>query len=394
MLDLTDYDYNLPADNIALQPLENRYDSRLLVFGGSTKIEHSTFRNIANYIPANSILIRNSTKVIPARLILHKQTGGAVELLCIEPILPSNDPQIAMTAMGSCKWECIVGGRNVNVGMELNADFLTANILERYENKAVVEFRWNNNTTFAQTIDAIGKIPLPPYIKRDANEDDKYRYQTVYANIDGSVAAPTAGLHFSQNTFNALKAKNIDIAEVVLHVGPGTFVPIDTSIAEHKMHNEQFFVSRNTIETLANNYAKENGFIVATGTTSLRTLESLYWSGVKLLRKEPLGNIAQNYPYSINADYSSEEAFARLHKYMADNGMDMLNGRTQLFITPGYKIRTINALITNFHLPKSTLLLLVSAFIGIDNCKQVYAEALKENYRFLSYGDSSLLMPI
>ena len=470
-LNLNDFDYELPENKIALFPNEKREQSKLLVFESSykentvidgrmqyaptvgaycirpsrndSKITHSSFDKICDFIPENSLVILNSTKVIPARFAMKKESGGVVELLLTEPIFPSQDPQITISSNSPTVWECIVGGRKIlentiltpighmqcattspqfndsrgkvcspienntewqaNPAPTRNAGVLNlkAFIKKRYENKATVEFSWQpENFSFAEVLELLGKIPLPPYIKREVSEIDKNRYQTVYAKIAGSVAAPTAGLHFSENIFSDFKNKNIEIAEVVLNVGPGTFVPIETEINFHQMHSEQIFVSKKTIEMLSENYLKEKSFTVATGTTSLRTLETLYWFGVRLLREdfdvENFDNssgffLEQNYPYLTKMDFTVEETFSILVDFLNKKNIDLLHLRTQLFIVPSYKIRTANALITNFHLPKSTLLLLVSAFVGTENCKNIYSSALENNYKFLSYGDSSLL---
>ena len=413
---LDDFDYNLPNDVIAQYPNEEREKSKLLVFDKqSNNYTHTTFNNIDNFLPKDSLIVLNSTKVIPARFFMRKKTGGIIELLCIAPYAPSKDPQITMNAKGKCCWECIVGGRNVIPNMILYLDNyynnnyinytlkdidLKAHILSRNENKAIVEFIWNKKVTFRTVLETIGKMPLPPYIRREAENIDKERYQTVYANISGSVAAPTAGLHFSNSVLKSLLNKNINFANIILHVGPGTFVPITTTIEKHKMHFEQIFIDIKTIKKIAEQYSKKNSFVISTGTTSLRTLETLYWVGVKSIKKElelinnEYAVLEQNYAYSLNNNetYSVYEAFNALIEYITKKNINNLECYTQLFIIPGYKIKTINALITNFHLPKSTLLLLVSAFIGIDNCKKIYREALANSYRFLSYGDSSLLI--
>lgn len=407
-LNLSDFDYELPENKIALFPNEKREQSKLLVFDAhkNEKITHSNFSHLCDFIPENSLVVVNSTKVIPARFAMRKETGGVVELLLTEPIFPSTEPQITIASTSPTVWECIVGGRKIlessflfPTSSEIN---LKAFIKKRYENKAIVEFSWQpENISFAEILELLGKIPLPPYIKREVSEVDKNRYQTIYANSAGSVAAPTAGLHFTENIFSDFKKKNIDIAKIVLNVGPGTFVPIESDVNSHQMHSEQIFVSKKTIEQIFNNYLKENNFTVATGTTSLRTLETLYWFGVRLIRKDfDVHNfdntkgyfLEQNYPYQKISDIKVVDSFSILLDFMNEKNIDLLHLRTQLFIVPSYKIRTINALITNFHLPKSTLLLLVSAFIGTANCKNIYNSALTNDYRFLSYGDSSLLI--
>ena len=406
-LNLDDFDYDLPDEKIALFPNEIRENSKLLVFDGNkNKMSHTFFADICNFLPENSLLVINSTKVIPARFLLKKESGGIIELLCIEPISPSTNPQIAIAAQSPTTWECIVGGRKVREEMELlplvNEISLKAKILQRYENKAVVEFSWNlQNVSFGEILNNLGKIPLPPYIKREIAETDNLRYQTIFANNVGSVAAPTAGLHFSENILNEFNKKNIELAKIILHIGPGTFVPIEAEITDHQMHSEQIFITSETIEKLIANYSKSKNFTIATGTTSLRTLETLYWLGVKILRKDmnnkDLQNqngfyLEQNYPYQKNSTIEVKDSFFAIFEKMNELQINVLQGRTQLFIVPSYQIRTANALITNFHLPQSTLLLLVSAFIGTENCKEIYKSALLNDYKFLSYGDTSLLI--
>jgi len=400
-IDLNGFDYELPKDRIALFPLEERDQSKLLVADcKSQRIEHSVFFNINDYLPSNSLIIVNATKVIQARIFMSKQTGGKAELLCVNPISPSSDPQITMSARKNCIWECIIGGRNIRENTKLfsNDNQLSAKMLKRYENYAIVEFEYSASDTFSEILLKIGQIPLPPYINRDIIELDKDRYQTVYSKAEGSVAAPTAGLHFTDKVIAKLKAKQILFDEVILHVGPGTFVPIEKSVAEHKMHKEQLFVSKATIENLILAIRK-NSKIIATGTTSLRTLETLYWVGVKIHYQNFDINtnllLNQFEPYQLLDKYPEitfEQSMIEIQQKFSEENRLFISGNTELFILPGYQIRTADGLITNFHLPKSTLLLLISAFVGGEFWKQIYNEALINNYRFLSYGDSSLLM--
>lgn len=405
-IDINEFDYNLPSEKIAEYPVEQRDKSKLLVaFANESKIENRLFDCIDQYIPDNSLLVVNSTKVIAARLNMYKPTGGAAELLCISPISPSVDPQIVMSEKNECVWECILGGRNIKQGMILEAGHgelkLFAEIIEKTDNIVKAKIKWNNNNlSFAELISMLGKVPLPPYIKREAAQEDIERYQTVFADKSGSVAAPTAGLHFTQNVLDRLKQKGISRAEMVLHVGPGTFLPIENDVKSHKMHSEQIFVSKNEIEKIYNELSKSNPFITATGTTSLRTLESLYWVGLKINRGEFVANNQDDllldqhepYQYTDNNIINTKASFESILEYLTANNLEQIAGRTRLFVMPGYKIKTANALITNFHLPKSTLLLLVSAFIGRNFWKQIYDYALNSDYRFLSYGDSSLLI--
>lgn len=402
--DINEFDYDLPKEKIALYPLDKRDESKLIYANASSgEIIHSKFNQIGKFSPNGSLVVFNSTKVIAARMRLQKPTGGKIELLCVNPVSPSVDPQITVASKGTCVWECIVGGRNVSQGMNLfpidsNIEF-EAMILERYSNYAKVEFKYASEVSFSDVLMKLGDIPLPPYIDRETEESDQLRYQTVYSKADGSVAAPTAGLHFTDELISKLSENEIKFSELILHVGPGTFKPIDGNVAEHDMHKEQFFVSREAIEDLIS--AKSNNRkIIATGTTSLRTLESIYWLGVKSFYEDYSIDSAgtfldQNEPYQLMEKYDEiglTDALNSILIQMQQKGLNYISGETKLFILPKYKIRTADGLITNFHLPKSTLLLLVSAFIGEEMRQTIYNEALKNEYRFLSYGDSSFLM--
>lgn len=392
-ININDYDYELKEQQIALTPAKNRDESNLLIFKNGN-ISHSKFCNITEYMLDNSLLVRNDTKVIPARMIFQKETGGIIELLLISPIEPSNDPQICMSAMHETIWECIVGGRNIRENSYLICNNLTAYVLSRYDNKARIRFTWVDNIPFGGVIKAVGNIPLPPYIKRNITESDKARYQTIYATNNGSVAAPTAGLHFSESTLLKLKEKNINTANITLHIGPGTFVPISTNVKHHTMHHEQIMVNIEEIQKILKQLQNKQP-IVAVGTTSLRTLETLYWLGIKLhntsVSLHDNLTLAQHEPYQCNNLLPAEQAISTLYEVMQQHNIAHITANTQLFIVPGYKIRTVDAIITNFHLPKSTLLLLVAAFVGENNWKNIYNAALTNNYKFLSYGDSSIL---
>ncbi len=399
---LDEFDYDLPTERIPFFPTTSREESKLLV-ATKDRIFDDYFINIEKYLPSESLLIVNSTKVIAARLLMQKPTGGAVELLCINPVVPSTDPQLTMAAFGSCRWECLVGGKNVRENIVLSLfgatpDIFSATIISRYSNLALVEFRFNPNESFSQALLKYGEIPLPPYIARKAEAIDSERYQTVYSNQEGSVAAPTAGLHFTQEIFAKLEKKNIQRRELILHVGPGTFKPVSTSIEEHDMHNEQFFVSQEILQALLLNF-QQNKTLIATGTTSLRTLESLYWIGLKYHYEksdipEAGAFLGQFEPYELSAKnklISWGEALETLLDRLQKADLSVFHGQTKLLISPGYQMQTAQMLITNFHMPKSTLLLLVSAFIGEKARKNIYNHALQSSYRFLSYGDSSLL---
>lgn len=407
-IDIIDYDYNLPNDKIALFPTENREESKLLVADKSNNtIEHKYFSDITEHITENSLLVLNNTKVIAARILVSKPTGGKAEILCTEPISPSYDPQIAMSATKTCLWKCIIGGRSIKEGMILkplisNKIFdikLDAEVTDKNGMDAVVRFNWNSDTiTFADILAELGTVPLPPYINRHQISEDKERYQTVYANYDGSVAAPTAGLHFSNDILKKITSKNIQICNLTLHVGVGTFKPVDDEgISNHNMHEEQIFVTKDSINLILSAY-KENKKIIAVGTTSLRTLETLYRIGINLFHsnyhnfKNDGFFLDQWEVYYKKNTVTPESSFTALLNYMHDNKIQDLHGKTKLLILPGYEINTISGLITNFHLPKSTLLMLVGAFIGEKFRKSIYQEALNKDYRFLSYGDSSILL--
>jgi S-adenosylmethionine:tRNA ribosyltransferase-isomerase len=406
-INLENYYYNLPQDRIAQFPEPDRSNSKFLLAKATTgEISHHRFSEIHELIPENSLLIINSTKVIAARLLLRKESGGKAEILCVEPVKPNNDPQLVMAATKSCTWKCIIGGKKIIPGMVLSPEFafqeinLNAIILERNGNEAIVEFFWKpESESFASVLEELGNVPLPPYIKRDADENDKDRYQTIYAQNDGSVAAPTAGLHFTDEIIQKLKDKNIPICEVSLHVGPGTFKPIEESIQMHDMHSEQIFVNRKSIEMILSHLKTQKSPIIATGTTSLRAIESLYWFGMKLLiEPEKFKDTKELFveqwdPYNITENSQKPHTIvleAILH-WMYENQIEILTGKTKLFIVPGYEFKIVNGLITNYHIPKSTLILLVAAFLGDKLWRQVYEDAMRNGYRFLSYGDASIL---
>ena len=403
---ITDFDYELPKEKIALYPLDKRENSKLLFADlPKKKINHYHFSEIADLLDKNTLLVLNDTKVISARVKLYKKSGGAVELLLINPISHSFDPQVALAAKVSSSWKCIVGGRNVNEGTVLKGYHegyrIEAEILRRESNEADVEFRWfPANFSFSQILTDYGTVPLPPYIKRSADENDKERYQTVYAGWDGSVAAPTAGLHFTPEILNDIEQKGISISRLTLHVGPGTFQPLSTEkVSEHKMHEERFFISADELNKLIEAAETERKIIPA-GTTSLRTLESLYWIGAKILagKKVPFDgscSFEQWEAYKLAKQIDSLPSRLESLKAIADNlqikGLAHFSAVTKLLIAPSYQFKMTDGLITNYHIPQSTLILLVAAFAGDDYWKEIYKTALDSNYRFLSYGDSSFL---
>ncbi len=387
-IDINEYLYDLPADRIALHPLEQRDQSRLLVYDKG-RISHQKFTQIADLLEDNSMLVLNNTRVIPARLHFTKPSGAVIEIFLLQPVAPSTLVQQAMIAREEATWKCTVGNiRRWNDGITLQLETSRATIaavlIDR--NQGLVKFTWKGTASFAEIIEAIGETPLPPYIRRDADEQDKRRYQTVYARHEGAVAAPTAGLHLTDELLGRLKQKNITPAWVTLHVSAGTFMPVKVQNAvDHTMHEEQLIITRELIGQLLGNRK-----IVAVGTTSLRVLESIYWFGCKLAGDPDASFvIGQDDAYGLVAPVAVDTSLENVLRRMEGSE---LGGRTSIYIRPGYKFHLCDALITNFHQPGSTLMLLVAAFIG-ENWKKVYREALNEGYRFLSYGDSSLLMP-
>ena len=398
-ISLSDYTYALPEDCIAAFPVENREESLLLVCEKEGNIHHDHFRNLADYLKEGDQLVFNNSRVIPARLIFTKNTGSKIELFCIAPLDPLRY-ELSLNSKSGCVWECMVGNlkrftdRHLHLEVMMNGRTirLQAEKLKQKGNLAEIRFTWQPNlATFAKILSAIGKTPLPPYIKREPDEKDRERYQTVYSKKDGSVAAPTAGLHFTEQVLGQLKSKNISFHEVTLHVGAGTFQPIKAeSLQKHDMHAEFIQVARDFISHMG----EINQPVAAVGTTSVRTLESLYWMGVKVLEQGMIPaeelKLAQWEAYELRQDVSIRNAFQSLEKWLDHNGMTELLSSTRLMIIPGYRFRMIKTLITNFHQPGSTLLLLVAAFLG-DSWKDAYRYALDKGFRFLSYGDSSIL---
>lgn len=392
------YDYPLPEERIAKYPLAERDASKLLVLKDN-KISESQFKYVGNFLPKDTLLVFNETKVIRARLQFHKVTGSRIEIFCLEP---EKDYQVAFSAVSPVRWKCLIGNAKrwkegkLSMGLVVSgqAVVLSAERVSQNDQYAEIEFSWMpENLSFASVLEAAGEIPLPPYLHRDAEPDDRDRYQTVFARYDGSVAAPTAGLHFTQPLIAALREQGFDFDEVTLHVGAGTFRPVSTdTIGEHAMHSETVIVRKSLIQNLIEHLGKP---IVPVGTTSTRTLESLYWLGVMLkeqgLDLRPL-HVEQWFPYEDHAPLSTLEALQMALDYLKQHNLTRLEASTALMIAPSYKMRVINGLITNFHQPKSTLLLLVSALIG-ERWKECYCFALEHGFRFLSYGDSCLFLP-
>lgn len=398
---IAEYNYSLPDDRIAAFPLPERDESRLLVYK-SGKIADKRYRDLPGELPAGSLLVFNQTKVIPARLHMQKPSGGAIEIFCLEPS-ENKDPALALAVAGNATWKCLVGGaakwKNGQVlekriplpaGGELA---LQASLQERNQGHFLVAFQWTPaHLRFADVLELAGAMPIPPYLKREATSTDHDRYQTVYAREEGSVAAPTAGLHFTPSLLDSLRKKNIGEAFVTLHVGAGTFKPVQTdTIGGHEMHAEWIDVSLDTLRRIK----AAHGNIIAVGTTSLRTLESLYWIGCKLTRQPACSLddifIGQWEAYErSDENITVAESLEAIERSLMAAQRTSLAARTQIMMAPGYKARMIEGLITNFHQPQSTLLLLVASLIGND-WKRVYQYALDNEFRFLSYGDGSLL---
>jgi len=406
-LSIKDYTYSLPEECIAKYPLAERDASRLLIYKEG-KIEESIYRNIAEYIPEESLIVFNNTKVVEARLLFQKPSGAVIEIFCLEPHDQYADVTKAMMQSEKVLWKCLIGGASKwkngqllekKIQSAAGQIILNAKYIEKKTDSFIIELSWQpSSISFAEILHHAGAIPLPPYIKRNVELSDTERYQTIYAEPEGSVAAPTAGLHFTSQIFEELKKKNVNTASVTLHVGAGTFKPVKAErMDEHDMHGEFIDVSRSLVEQLINNI---NGTIIATGTTSLRTIESLYWLGVKIaagsrqstiaVPQLPMLQLDQWEAYELQQEVPAREALQTLLSWMDENKMERLIAKTKIIIAPGYKVRVAKALITNFHQPQSTLLLLVSALIG-DDWRKVYDYALKNNFRFLSYGDGSLL---
>lgn len=399
-ISISDYDYPLEAHQIAQFPLEQRDASKLLVMKGGN-IADDVFRNIGRHLPLDALLVTNKTKVVNARLHFVKPQGASIEIFCLEPAQHKGNFERVFSAPSPVEWNCLVGNskrwKSGLLSLRLEGGehktMLLAERIAQFESHSLVRFSWDNpELTFGRILELAGELPLPPYINRKAESLDYERYQTVFAQAEGSVAAPTAGLHFTSELIESLKSQDIQFAELTLHVGAGTFRPVSSAlVGEHQMHEERIVVGRSLIEQLrGQRYTR-----IAVGTTSMRTLESLYWLGVQMrddLSERQL-NVGQWEPYDHAKTWpNTEAALDALLKYMDRHGMQMLTAQTALMIVPGYSFRVVDGLITNFHQPKSTLLLLVSAFVG-DDWRKAYDYALSHNFRFLSYGDSCLFLP-
>lgn len=387
---LQNYSYDLPEGKIAKHPLKNRDDSKLLIYN-QEKIKHEAFKNIADYIPKDATIFLNNTKVIAARLYFHKSTGAKIEVFLTEPISPHTEIVQALKVKGKCTWACIIGNlkkwKDDDVlTLQLNEMELEARLIDRTTGH--VEFSWAGDQEFLEVVEAAGHVPLPPYMNRPDEQDDKNRYQTVFSELEGAVAAPTAGLHFTDGILEQLVTKGVKKDTLTLHVSAGTFRPIKSpNFEEHEMHNEKIIIHRRNLE----NILSRKGPIMAVGTTALRTLETIYWYGIKLNESMDADfYVRQNDPYDLPQNISLSESISKVLAKMDELNCDAMQGQTEIFIFPGYQFRVVDILSTNFHMPGSTLVLLVAAFVG-DDWKDIYCDALEKDYRFLSYGDTSLL---
>ena len=392
-LRISDFDYPLPDERIAKHPLAERERCKLLCYDGET-ISDARFDDIVSLLPEQSLLIYNNTRVINARVKMNKPTGGAIEIFCLEPIAPV-DYALMFQSTGQCTWRCLVGNSKrwkdgaLQRDVTLGGETITVRATRQGESDGTwaVTFAWTGGATFAQLIDAMGVIPIPPYLNRETEASDLTDYQTVYSRINGSVAAPTAGLHFTPELLDAIDKRGIERREVTLHVGAGTFRPVKSSdIGGHEMHHELYVVNRELIAELAHT----GRTVTAVGTTSVRTLESLYYVGC-ILEDDPDATdltVTQWMPYTCRGDISVERALGNILARLDRDGSTALTGSTALMIAPGFQYRIVKGMITNFHQPQSTLLLLVSAFLGENRWREVYDHALAGGYRFLSYGDA------
>ncbi len=394
---INDFTYNLPEEQIAKYPISERDNSKILIHKNGL-IKEDVFRNSPNYIPENAQLVFNNTRVIHARLFFRKTTGAKIEIFCLEPVTPA-DYEISFQQKERVVWKCMVGNSKkwktgvLNREVEIDGDTieLSATKIEQEGNSFLIEFNWNKPISFAEIIEHTGTLPIPPYLNRETEESDEDTYQTVYAKIDGSVAAPTAGLHFTDAVLKTVAAKNIAIKEITLHVGAGTFQPVKSeTISGHKMHHETVIIQKNIIEDFIENHDA----IIAVGTTSVRSLESLFWLGVQLENgafNQNNPEVLQWEPYNTEVKISTKKSLENIVDYLNKTNRSAIQFSTQIIILPGYKFKIISGMFTNFHQPQSTLLLLISAFLG-DEWRKVYDYALANNFRFLSYGDSNLYL--
>lgn len=391
---IEDYNYNLEDHRIAKYPLAQRDASKLLIYNNGT-IETQSFSDLPGNLPEDAMMVFNDTKVVPARLFFRRSTGALIEIFCLEPHEP-NDYNICFASTSSCVWKCVIGNAKRWKDDILDYDVtdgplkeicLQARLLERDGQTGLVEFSWQGGEAFSSVLEHCGNVPIPPYLCRKTEAIDLERYQTTYARIRGSVAAPTAGLHFTKEVLEQIGNRGIDIQRVCLHVGAGTFLPVKSSlVSEHSMHREPFVVSIDLLRRLSRCDKK----VIAVGTTSVRTLESLYYAGVSCIENGQPEEVQQWAPYERDYEYPTSEALSALVRWLEDQGQQELKLGTRIIIVPGFRFRIVDMMVTNFHQPQSTLLLLISAFVGGD-WKSIYDYALAHDFRFLSYGDSSLL---
>ena len=395
-ISIEQYNYDLPDERIAKYPLSERDLSKLLVYK-DTEIAEERFTSMPDLLPKGHLMVFNDTKVVPARLHFQRDTGAHIEIFCLEPVLP--EEYVSMFAVTDrCRWKCIVGNvkrwkgdtlrlYNPESSQAVSSMDLKADLIERNGETSIVEFSWADGAPFSAVLELCGSVPIPPYLNRDTENIDLERYQTLYAKFRGSVAAPTAGLHFTEDVLSAIRAKGIETETVCLHVGAGTFLPVKSdNVSEHSMHREPFVVTKDFLKKLYESDRK----VIAVGTTSVRTLESLYYVGVHCLEDGYPMDVDQWMPYTKDHTYSLKESIGAIIEYLEKNNLDSLSVGTRIIIVPGYKFKVVNVLVTNFHQPQSTLLLLISAFVDGD-WKQIYDYALANDFRFLSYGDSSVL---
>ena len=393
---IEDYNYGLDDARIAKYPLPERDASKLLHYKDG-KVEEKIFRQLPDLLPQNALMVFNDTKVVPARLHFQRETGAVIEVFCLEPVSPV-EYNTAFAATDSCSWKCVIGNAkkwkedtlklyNPDNSESIAQMGLVADLEGREGQTGVVRFSWSNGAPFSRVLELAGTVPIPPYLNRESEAIDTERYQTLYAHIRGSVAAPTAGLHFTEEVLNRIREKGIETETVCLHVGAGTFLPVKSSlVSEHPMHREPFVVTKALLQELAANQRP----LIAVGTTSVRTLESLYYIGVSCIETGKPADVAQWAPYEREYPYSTQEALQAVVGYLDREGLDQLVAGTRIIIVPGFRFRLVDKLVTNFHQPESTLILLVSAFVNGD-WRTIYDYALSHGFRFLSYGDSSLL---
>lgn len=392
---IKDYYYPLPDERIAKYPLPERDASKLLVYRDGEVSGHC-FKELPSFLPEGSLMVFNETRVVPARMFFRRSTGAHIEIFCLEPCDPA-EYNVSFASTSSCSWKCVIGNSKRWKGDLLQYDCpedsplaamnLTAELVSREDRTGIVRFSWEGGEAFSKVLEECGKMPIPPYLNRETEALDEERYQTLYARIRGSVAAPTAGLHFTEAVLKDIRDKSIDIQNVCLHVGAGTFLPVKSAgISGHPMHREPFAVSLGLLRKLMAGGHK----VIAVGTTSVRTLESLYYVGVSCIEQGRPSDVEQWAPYTREYPYSLQEALGAIISYLESHGLEEIKVGTRIIIVPGFRFRVVDMMVTNFHQPESTLILLISAFVG-GNWRTIYNFALSNGFRFLSYGDSSLL---